>query len=191
MKAHSLILLTALGLAACEQTPEQHTASAEKSAKNTAEQGHTETQALGELLAAEAWARETPENATTGGAYLTIVNGTHNGDTLVSANANFAKSTQIHRSTEVDGVARMEPIPNGLPIPSGATLKLEPGGMHIMFTGLTEPLKAGDVKVMTLTFKQAGEKQIPVIVRALTDEGPVPAGEDHGSDHGDMEHEAQ
>lgn len=194
MKSHISILLVAasLSLAACEQTPEQHTASAEKTAKVGAEQGHTEVKQLGELLAAEGWARETTESAVNGVAYLTIVNGTHNGDKLLGVSADFAEKAEIHRSVEEEGVARMKPVPDGLPIPSGATLKLAPGGLHIMLMGLKEPLKAGDVKILNLTFSEAGEKAVPIIVRSLSEDadGVMSAGDMNGGDMDMKDHSA-
>lgn len=178
----ALFALTCLG--ACERTQEQGTASAEKSAKKDVEEGHTVAQNLGELLAAEAWARETPPGAKNGAAYLTIVNGMHNGDTLLSVSASFAESASVHRTVEENGVMRMEAVEDGLPIPSGSTLKLEPNGLHIMLMGLQEPLKAGDLKLLTLTFRQAGEKKVPIFVRSLSNpEDAEDEGEDAMAEH--------
>ena len=174
MKYASLALISAaaLSLAACDPAPKRDSADAEQSAKDDSQAGHTEVQALGELIVAEGWARETAEGAKVGGAFLTIVNGTHNGDALLSASANFADEVQIHRTTEEDGVAKMAQIKEHLPVPAGATLKLRPGGLHLMFFGLKAPLKAGDVKLVRLQFKKAGQKTVPIIVRSMAEGDP-------------------
>ena len=45
-------------------------------------------------------------------------------------------------------------------LPAGKTVRLEPGGMHVMFIGLKAPLKSGSKVPVTLKFEQAGEVQV-------------------------------
>ena len=49
----------------------------------------------------------------------------------------------------------MQPV-DGIVIPAGGTVTLEPGGYHVMLVGLTGDLAAGQVVRLTLTFKAAG-----------------------------------
>lgn len=41
------------------------------------------------------------------------------------------------------GLMRMMPVEDGMEVPAGGTLLLEPSGHHLAFIGLTEPLKEG------------------------------------------------
>jgi copper(I)-binding protein len=54
-----------------------------------------------------------------------------------------------------DGVAAMRPV-EAIDIPPGARVTLAPTGMHIMFIGLTQPLRAGDDLPVTLNFARVG-----------------------------------
>jgi copper(I)-binding protein len=65
----------------------------------------------------------------------------------------------------VDGVMKMRPVESGIPIPSNNIQPLQPGGYHIMMIGLTRDLRAGDTFDLTLTFAQAGDVTISVLVR--------------------------
>ena len=57
---------------------------------------------------------------------------------------------------EVDQV-----LPNGLNIPAHSTVRLAPGGYHIMFTRLKKPLEKGETISATMTFEKAG----PIVVQ--------------------------
>ena len=49
-------------------------------------------------------------------------------------------------------------------LPAGTPVELKPGGYHVMFIGLVNPLQTGDTIELTLTFKNAGEITISVPV---------------------------
>jgi copper(I)-binding protein len=51
-------------------------------------------------------------------------------------------------STE-GGVMKMRPVENGLTIEPGKTVKLAPGGYHLMMMDLKQPLKRGDKVPLT------------------------------------------
>lgn len=50
-------------------------------------------------------------------------------------------------------------------LPAGETIRLEPGGLHIMLIGLDDDLVPGEEFDITLVFEQAGEQTITVEVR--------------------------
>ncbi len=59
-----------------------------------------------------------------------------------------------------NGVMQMRPLPDGLPIPAGATVVLQPGGYHIMFISIKHGVKPGDIIHATLTFEKAGKVDV-------------------------------
>jgi copper(I)-binding protein len=73
---------------------------------------------------------------------------------------------QIHEMTMADGVMKMRELPDGLRIPSGHAVMLEPGGYHVMFMDLKEPLVQGAKVDVTLRFAKAGEVPVTLVVLA-------------------------
>jgi copper(I)-binding protein len=117
-----------------------------------------------------AWARPTVAGQSAGGGFLKITGGA-SADRLVAVSAPVAKSTELH-TMEMDGnVMRMRAIP-GIAVPAGQAVELKPGGMHVMFMGLAEPLKAGTSFPLTLRFEKAGEVKVEVKVQAQAPAAP-------------------
>ena len=54
-----------------------------------------------------------------------------------------------------------------LEIKPGETLELKPGGMHVMFMGLKQPLRQGQKVKGTLVFEKAGTIAIEFTVQAV------------------------
>ena len=77
----------------------------------------------------------------------------------------------------------MRELPEGLPIPAGATVELAPGGLHMMFMELKQPLLAGDQIKVKLTFEKAGEVELPMTVLARDAVDAM-----QGGKHGDKKH---
>jgi uncharacterized surface protein with fasciclin (FAS1) repeats/copper(I)-binding protein len=85
-------------------------------------------------------------------AYLVITNNGEEDVTLVSANAAAAGTTEVHQTIVENDVARMEEMADGLVIPAGESVALEPGGFHVMMLDLEENLVEGSTTVITLEF---------------------------------------
>ncbi len=125
----------------------------------------------GSLHLDNVWARATPPGASTGAGYLTIHNHGGDEDRLTGASVEFAERVEIHRSVEEDGMARMEKLAEGLPVPANGMVSLSPGGYHLMFLELNGQLVKGDTHALTLKFEQAGEQEVTLEVRAHDSDG--------------------
>lgn len=119
------------------------------------------------------WARSTPPMAKTAAAYMTIVNTGSEPDTLLSASTPVAGMAQVHHSFVENGIEKMRPA-GPLELKPGASLKLSPGGYHVMIMDLKQPLTAGHDFPMTLTFAKAGKIEVSVHVQS-TGPGKAPA----------------
>src|SRR6185437_4719922 len=97
-----------------------------------------DTQASG-VQVVDAWARASAGAQTTGAAYLSLTAGGQ-ADRLTAVSTPVANTAEVHESTSNGGVMRMRAISGGLAIPAGKTVKLSPGGYHIMMFGLHHPL---------------------------------------------------
>jgi hypothetical protein len=91
----------------------------------------------------DAWAR-TGSTGSTSSVYLTINNPLEQDDVLLSAKANAAETVELHRSTMSDTGMMMMQQEENIPIPAKTTVKLEPGGLHIMLFKLNQDLIAGN-----------------------------------------------
>jgi len=118
------------------------------------------------LGVSSAWARAKPAGGTSA-AYLTVTNGTSADDMLVGVAApSVTSSASLHETTtDASGMTGMKHT-DGVPIPAGKTVTLEPGGYHIMLMDLTRELKVGDTVDLVLTFQQAGPVNVTAEVRA-------------------------
>jgi len=112
--------------------------------------------------------RPTPTGRQMTGCYLTLT--APAADRLVSATSPGANMVQVHESRMESGMMMMRELREGLPLPAGAAVALEPGGNHLMLLGVTEPLVAGDTVELTLTF----ESSPPVEVTATVGQPPAP-----------------
>ena len=99
----------------------------------------------------DAYSREMPPSASNMAVYLTISNVGSHGVSLESVSSDVAESAMIHRSTMENGMMTMEHLPE-LYIASRESIKLEPGGLHIMLVGLRRSLQAGDLIRLNLDF---------------------------------------
>jgi copper(I)-binding protein/uncharacterized protein YcnI len=113
-----------------------------------------------------AWIPVPPGGAPTAAGYLTIRNDGPAPDTLLGGATPEARSLTIHSMSMADGVMRMRPVSGGLALPPGRITALSTsGGYHLMLTGLSHPLKAGDKVRATLRFAHAGDVAVTFVVK--------------------------
>lgn len=136
-----------------------------------------------------AWARTSPMSVTVGAVYMDITSAA--GDELVgvSVDASIAAKAEIHETVSavpgedssmpsettggmtedtmaggMSGEMTMRPVSSVI-LAAGETVKLMPGGYHIMLLDLAAPLEVGQTFDVTLTFANAGTKIVTVEVR--------------------------
>jgi copper(I)-binding protein len=101
-------------------------------------------------------------------------------DRLLSVSADFAKKVEVHNMEMQGDVMKMRKVTGGLEIPAGGEVRLQPGGLHVMFMGISEQMKFGETRKVTLQFEKAGEVEFEVPVKEIQ---PGHRKMDH-SDHG-------
>jgi copper(I)-binding protein len=125
----------------------------------------------GPLKIGHPWSRATPAGAKVGGGYLSIENTGPAADRLVSVSVPFAGRSEIHEMAVKDGIMTMRPLDNGVDVPAGAKVEFKPGGYHIMFMDLKQPLKQGEMMKGTLTFEKAGTVDVEFKVDSIAAKG--------------------
>ena len=121
------------------------------------------------IEARDAWIRTPPPGAPTAAGYLTIVNRGIASDRLTGGATSAAKQVLPHHMSTAHGIMSMRPTTGGLPVGASATLRLAPNGDHLMLTGLSRPLRAGQHVRITLQFQRAGNVPVDFTVK---DDGP-------------------
>lgn len=122
---------------------------------------------VGDLVVTAPWTRATPGGAKIAGGYLKITNNGKTDDRLVKATASISDRVEVHEMSMANGVMTMRPLPDGLTIKPGETVELKPGGFHMMFMDIKQPLKQGDTMKATLTFEKAGSVEVSFNVGSI------------------------
>lgn len=121
---------------------------------------------IGDIKIDHPWSRATVAGIPNGVAYFGLENKGDAADRLVSASSPVAKSAELHNHVMEGEVARMRHV-DAIEIPAGGSEVLKPGGLHVMLMGLNEPLQEGQMFPLTLTFENAGDVTVEVLVQAM------------------------
>ncbi len=109
---------------------------------------------------------------------MTLMNTGTEADRLMEVRVDDIPRIELHLSeTDANGVATMTKQ-DGIIVPAGETVTLQPGGLHVMFMGLNgDPFEVGEELNATLVFEEAGEIDVIFNVEARTAE--THSGMDH------------
>jgi copper(I)-binding protein len=126
----------------------------------------------GDIMIDKAWSRATPKGAAVGVGYLVIHNHGATADKLTGGSVDFAAAVSVHEMSQDNGIMRMRELTAGLEIPANGEVALSPGGYHLMFTGLKQPLTKGASVKASLTFEHAGTIAVEFEVGSIGAAGP-------------------
>ncbi len=119
-----------------------------------------------------------------GAVYFDITN-TGDADVLLTASAAIADDAQVHEIVTEGASARMQEVGAGIPIEAGGSVRLQPGGYHVMLLGVDEIPAVGATFTVVLEFERAGRMTVTVPVEAFGAEDEAEG--DHEHDHDDDE----
>jgi len=121
---------------------------------------------LGALEIDHPWSRAVPKGATVAAGYLTIKNTGTEPDRLMSGSTPVAAKFEIHEMSMDKGVMRM-PVPAGIEIKPGETIEPKSQSLHIMMTGLKQPIEKGKPFKAWLVFEKAGTLDVDFTVEGV------------------------
>ncbi|MHB1176365.1 MAG: copper chaperone PCu(A)C [Sulfuriferula sp.] len=110
-----------------------------------------------------AWMRATAPGQQVAGAYMQIASPVN--ATLVKVQSPAAGRMEIHLMGMNHGVMEMREV-GTLALPKGETVKLAPGGFHLMLFDLKQPFKEGETVPIKLIIQTADKKRETVNVVA-------------------------
>ena len=102
---------------------------------------------------ANAWVRAPVPGQKNAAAYVELTSASP--AALVAAGSSAANRAEMHTMSTEGNVMRMRSVPR-IDLPAGQTVKLAPGGLHIMLLELKQPLKVGDLVPLTLSVQPVG-----------------------------------
>jgi copper(I)-binding protein len=121
------------------------------------------------LTADGAWARATAPHQDSGVVYLTLHADKAVAITSVASPA--AGMAMLHRTSRAGGMSSMRDV-DRLEVGAGQTVRLAPGGLHIMLMGLHHPLMAGEHVGLTLGLSDGTSLRVDAPVQPLGASGP-------------------
>ena len=139
----------------------------------------------GDIMVMEPWARASSKMAKSAAAFLVIHNNGKQADTLIAAESDMSKRTEVHESYMEKDIMMMRHV-DTVVIPAGGMATLKPGGYHVMFMGLKKPLDMGTTFPLTLVFEKAGKVTVNVKVQKAGAMGAM--GSKGSMDHSKMKH---
>ncbi|HUL46518.1 MAG TPA: copper chaperone PCu(A)C [Steroidobacteraceae bacterium] len=120
----------------------------------------------GTLTVADAWVRAVP-GAAVAAAYMRLHNGGTQPVRVIGVRSALAGHAMIHETRLENGVSTMRPH-EPLVIAPGASVVLEPGGLHVMLHDLAHPLAVDEQVPLELLLEGGGLVAVKARVRPLS-----------------------
>jgi copper(I)-binding protein len=116
------------------------------------------------LMIMDPWVREAPPNAKMLAGYFTIMNHSGKSAEIVGATSDKFEKVELHKTVQEGGVAKMIAQPS-VEVGKQATVKFQPGGLHLMLINPKAPLKSGDKVDITLKLKKGDDLKMTAVVK--------------------------
>jgi copper(I)-binding protein len=91
---------------------------------------------------------------------------------LVGVTSDDVLRMEMHETTEDNGVMSMAKL-KSIPVPAGKTVKLEPGGKHLMIWGIGEGSKKRGLLTMTLIYSNDDRIKIDAVIKKVGEAAPT------------------
>ena len=105
------------------------------------------------------------KNAKSGAGYFVFSNKNSDPVILKKVTADFGKAMLHETDVDKKGVAKMKHL-ESLAVPGNGSLKLEPGGTHIMFMNISIGLDESSKYPVTLVFEEQGSLDIDLELKS-------------------------
>ncbi|HHZ88386.1 MAG TPA: copper chaperone PCu(A)C [Chromatiaceae bacterium] len=116
------------------------------------------------VVVENAWVRAAPPNAKVMAGYLTLRNQADIPLRLMRVSSPDFKRIEIHQSLNQDGMARMIALPH-LHLAAQGTLRLEPGGSHLMLIEPTRKLFINRSVTLSIVFGNGSSTNTSMVIK--------------------------
>ncbi len=152
----TLPVATVLALAGCAQDDGASTAESATAAPEAAA-----------LEINDGWVKAADSGMTA--AFGELANDSDTDVHIVSATSTVTDTMELHEmATGTDGSMVMRPKEGGFVVPAGGSYELDPGGDHLMFMDLTEPVAPGQPVVVLLEAEDGSTSEITLEGRSFS-----------------------
>ena len=111
---------------------------------------------MAELVVSDGYVRGLPPGQANTAAFMTLGNAGDKPLRIIAVKTDAAAAAEIHESSNSNGMMRMQRL-DELELEAGASVKLQPGGKHLMLLGLRQVLAEGNT--VTLQFQLSSGQQ--------------------------------
>lgn len=150
-------------------------------------------QVSAEIIVSDVWARESVPGTSSSVMFATLQNTSRKPVQLVGVTVQGVDKAELHTHTEDAGMMRMRRL-DAIDIGPRATVKLAPGGFHIMLFQVKTPLVAGqDIAVQFSLSNKVKIDAVAVVVGPghgadFSAKANADAGVEEGSEHSHHNH---
>ncbi|CAM3443978.1 copper chaperone PCu(A)C [Halomonas lysinitropha] len=118
------------------------------------------------LTVEDARVRAVPPGSPTTAAFMDLTNPGETDLALVGGASPLAGTLELHNHVMVEGVMQMRQVEE-IPLPAGETVRLAPGGWHLMLFELARPPVEGESVALTLTLDNGETLSVEAPVRRV------------------------
>ncbi|UQE75961.1 copper chaperone PCu(A)C [Gordonia sp. PP30] len=115
------------------------------------------------LTVSDQWVKAAPSGMTA--MFGTLKNDGDSEIRIVSGTSDVAGKVELHEMVDEGGQRIMREKTGGFAIPAHGTVKLAPGGEHIMLMDLKKPIVAGETVVVTLRLADGSTHKVSGVAR--------------------------
>lgn len=113
-----------------------------------------------------AFARAVPPGQTNSASFMSLSNQDDADHALAGAESDVSEVAELHTHLMEDGMMKMRRVEQ-IDLPAGATVNLEPGGLHVMLIGLEKQLTPGKDVEITLVFEDGSRTTLKAPVKKV------------------------
>jgi len=112
------------------------------------------------------YARAVPPGQSNSAIFMMLKNNSPLSVSLIKAQSAVAENVELHAHMVDNGVMKMRQVPE-IAVPGNGSIKLQPGGYHIMLIGLKQDLNEGDKVRVRLYFSNGSMSIVELPVKKV------------------------
>lgn len=122
--------------------------------------------ALAELSVTNGWVTRPVAGVGNSAGYMQLTNTGHESLQIVAVHCEMAMHCHLHQVIHDHGIVRMKGVSEIVVLPN-TTVKLEPGGLHVMVMGITEEFRHAKILPVELETQTGSRVRVELQIRGI------------------------